>query len=195
MTTITAPQKYIEEIKKSIFTATVKRVDSVEEALLFIKEVSIKNATHNCWAYSVKNEYRFSDDGEPSSTAGKPIFSAIEYSKLSNIAIVVTRESSGIKLGTGGLIRAYGGTASKVLDLCERVEIKEISKIAFSVNFDYTGKVYHIIDEFEGKKIAENFTECSIDFVIEIETSKISSFIQKIKNSTNGSAKFIDYHL
>lgn len=75
----------------------------------FLQAVQDLQATHNCWAYKVGAQYRFSDDGEPAGTAGRPILSAIEAQHLDRVMVVVTRYFGGIKLGVGGLVRAYGG--------------------------------------------------------------------------------------
>lgn len=106
-------------IERSRFITTAKRVESEEEAKSFVAEMKKKygDATHNCYAYVTElgGYSRYSDDGEPSGTAGAPILSAINALALYNVAVVVTRYFGGIKLGTGGLSRAYGGCASSCL--------------------------------------------------------------------------------
>lgn len=107
--------RYEEKIKRSIFIGSANVVFSEHEAKNFIKTISdeFKNATHNCWAYKVEGKIAYSDAGEPSGTAGRPIFGAIEKLKLDNVVIVVTRFFGGIKLGVRGLIDAYSGIALK----------------------------------------------------------------------------------
>lgn len=125
------------KIKRSRFIGTVRYVASVESAREFIDSVSgeFHDATHNCWAYRIglgqEQVFKYSDDGEPSGTAGKPILDAIDRYDLVDTCIVVTRYYGGIKLGTGGLSRAYRDTAlavveeagSKTLYLTERVRL------------------------------------------------------------------------
>ena len=82
-------------------------------------------ANHNCWAFRIGQTYRFNDDGEPSGTAGKPILQAIDGQSLDHIAVVVTRWFGGTLLGSGGLIRAYGGTAAMCLRAAEKTEVIE----------------------------------------------------------------------
>lgn len=107
------------EIERSRFIATIKRVESAKEASAFLESVKkeFSDATHNPFAYvTERGGYsRFSDDGEPSGTSGAPIMDVIKNAALLDTAIVVTRYFGGIKLGTGGLARAYGKTAAEVL--------------------------------------------------------------------------------
>jgi uncharacterized YigZ family protein len=121
--TLLAPCAWREEIRKSRFLAQAAPVASAAEAQAFIQQASEPSASHNCWAWKVGNQYRFSDDGEPGGTAGRPILAAIEGQDCDQVAVVVTRWYGGIQLGTGGLARAYGGSASKCLQGGERREL------------------------------------------------------------------------
>src|SRR3546814_1073968 len=89
----------------------------------FVAEHAVAGANHNCWACRIGQTYRFSDDGEPGGTAGKPILQAIDGHDLDGIAVVVTRWFGGILLGSGGLVRAYGGTAALCLQGAAKVRI------------------------------------------------------------------------
>ncbi len=121
--TLAIPTQFTEEIKKSRFIVNAAPVISAEQAAQFIDSISDPNATHNCWAWKIGQKYRFNDDGEPTSTAGRPILSAIEGQDCDQVVIVVTRYFGGIKLGTGGLIRAYGGSASHCLQQATLIEL------------------------------------------------------------------------
>ena len=121
--TLAIPTQLTEEIKKSRFIVNAAPVISAEQAAQFIDSISDPNATHNCWAWKIGQKYRFNDDGEPTSTAGRPILSAIEGQDCDQVVIVVTRYFGGIKLGTGGLIRAYGGSASHCLQQATLIEL------------------------------------------------------------------------
>ncbi|RLM61083.1 IMPACT family member in pol 5' [Panicum miliaceum] len=103
------------EIKRSKFIAIAAPVPNGRAAMAFLDEVKDPKATHNFWAYKLGEQFRYNDDGEPSSTAGKPIYSAIISSGIDMVMVVVIRYFGGIKLGTGGLVRAYGGVASECL--------------------------------------------------------------------------------
>ncbi|MFQ1007784.1 thymidylate synthase [Gilliamella apicola] len=121
--TLAIPTQLTEEIKKSRFIVNAAPVISAEQAAQFIDSISDPNATHNCWAWKIGQQYRFNDDGEPTSTAGRPILSAIEGQDCDQVVVVITRYFGGIKLGTGGLIRAYGGSASHCLQQATLIEL------------------------------------------------------------------------
>lgn len=116
-------ETFSQDIKKSRFIAHAAPVASEEEARTFIAGVADPSANHNCWAWRIGQAYRFSDDGEPSGTAGKPILQAIDGQSLDGVAIIVTRWFGGILLGSGGLVRAYGGTAAACLRQAAKTEI------------------------------------------------------------------------
>ena len=121
--TLLGPCEYREEIRKSRFIALAAPVTSAAEAQAFIAAHSDASASHNCWAWKVGTQYRFSDDGEPGGTAGRPILAAIEGQAMDQVAVLVIRFYGGIQLGTGGLARAYGGSANKCLHAAPRAEL------------------------------------------------------------------------
>lgn len=135
MFTIVRIETFHQEIKKSRFIACVGPVENETTAKEFIARHSDLAANHNCWAWRTGQNYRFNDDGEPSGTAGKPILQAIDGLKLDHVAVVVTRWFGGILLGSGGLMRAYGGTASLCLRAAEKTEI--IPSIVISISCDF----------------------------------------------------------
>src|SRR5690606_11179020 len=114
---------YREEIKKSRFEVVASPVGSPDQALAFFAQHAVATATHNCWAYRSGQQYRFNDDGEPGGTAGRPILQAIEGQDCDKVAVLVVRWFGGIKLGAGGLVRAYGGTAAQCLRLAPKIEL------------------------------------------------------------------------
>ena len=182
--------EYKEEIKKSRFHVLAAPVSSAEEALNFFKEHSDISANHNCWAYKVGNDYRFNDDGEPSGTAGKPILSAIEYANLTNIAVLIVRWFGGIKLGTGGLCRAYGGTTSKCLQLAKKSEIVLKVRRSISVPFEYSSFLYRALENEQLPKIREEFTQTGLLIETEIPEKCLEDIICLFKESTQGKALF-----
>lgn len=110
-------------IEKSRFIATAIHVDSVEEVQEFIasKRKKYFDATHNCYGYIIGDKAKFSDDGEPQGTAGMPIYECIKNSKIDHVCVVVTRYFGGIKLGAGGLVRAYSGSCAEALKTATKV--------------------------------------------------------------------------
>jgi uncharacterized YigZ family protein len=121
--TLAAPHQYKETVKKSVFLAQAAPAADAQAAMRLVAQYSVADATHNCWAYRAGAAYRFSDDGEPGGTAGKPILQAIDGQGYDRVVVVVTRWYGGINLGTGGLARAYGGAAANCLRLAPQVEI------------------------------------------------------------------------
>lgn len=121
--TLLAPCDYREDIRKSRFLALAAPIASAEQAQEFIEAHSDRSASHNCWAWKCGNQYRFNDDGEPGGTAGRPILAAIEGQDCDQVVVLVIRWYGGIQLGTGGLARAYGGSAAKCLQSGEYIAL------------------------------------------------------------------------
>jgi uncharacterized YigZ family protein len=135
----------IEE-KRSKFISYLKNVSSEIEALDFIKTIKQKHklAKHNVYAYSIhKNIIKFSDDGEPSGTAGIQVLNSIRFAKLQNIVIVVSRYFGGVLLGTGNLSRAYKHVSELVIENCKIIEKKMCKILEFQIKYD---KFYKIIN-------------------------------------------------
>ncbi|WP_214781782.1 YigZ family protein [Exiguobacterium sp. S3] len=133
-------------IQKSKFIAHFKRVETEEEAQAFIQAIKKEhwNANHNCSAYIIgeRNEHqKANDDGEPSGTAGMPMLEVLRKRHLKDTVVVVTRYFGGIKLGGGGLIRAYGGTVSEGLDAVGIVERLPMQQLTLTVDYTWIGKV------------------------------------------------------
>lgn len=132
---------YEKVIERSRFIANCAHAESEEEARAFIAKVRAEHslATHNCFAFvadKVGNLMRFSDDGEPQGTAGMPILDVLKNKKLFETAVVVTRYFGGIKLGAGGLVRAYSGTAAEALDLADIREYTPCREVYFTVGYE-----------------------------------------------------------
>lgn len=133
--TLAAPCAYEQSIRKSRFLAQAVPVTDTAGAMAFVAAISDAAATHHCWAYRIGQDYRFNDDGEPSGTAGKPILQAIDGQALDGVAVVVTRWFGGIKLGAGGLMRAYGGTAAECLRRAQHVPVVATVRMALECGF------------------------------------------------------------
>jgi len=127
--------RHQQDIRKSRFLAQAAPVLSTAQALDFLREVADTGATHNCWAWRIGQDYRFNDDGEPGGTAGRPILQAIEGQGIDRVMVVVTRWFGGVKLGAGGLVRAYGGTAAECLRLAERVPLVDTVRLGTRCGF------------------------------------------------------------
>lgn len=142
--------------KKSRFIGYASYVENAEEAEQFIASIRKKHydARHNCFAYSIGTKQpvlRFSDDGEPQGTAGKPILDVIHKSGISNLCVVVTRYFGGTLLGTGGLVRAYTEAAKRAVENGGAKEMRRLMRCAISTNYSDMGKIQYILN-------AENIT-------------------------------------
>ncbi|MBQ7914503.1 MAG: YigZ family protein [Clostridia bacterium] len=124
-------------IEKSKFIAAALHVDTVEQAVEFVnaKKKKYFDATHNCYAYIVGDKVKFSDDGEPQGTAGMPILDCIKNNNLDFVCVVVTRYFGGIKLGAGGLVRAYSGSCADALHACQVVTMLPCERIQVMVDY------------------------------------------------------------
>ncbi len=155
--TLSAPCEFQETIRKSRFLAKAAPVASPDEAQAFIQAVSDPGATHNCWAWKIGNQYRFSDDGEPGGTAGRPMLTAIEGQGCDQVVVVVIRWFGGIQLGTGGLARAYGGSAAKCLQAGERVELVARTRCSLHCRFAELALIKARLHEYEALIEGETF--------------------------------------
>ncbi|MBN2835264.1 MAG: YigZ family protein [Candidatus Delongbacteria bacterium] len=173
----------IDKIKGSRFIGRIFRVDSKEKAeeIITLNKKKFYDATHNCFAYKIgvgdRSLTRFSDDGEPSGTAGKPILSVIEGENITNTLVIVTRYYGGTKLGTGGLIKAYTLSAKEAIQNIEKICVEIRSDIVFDFDYDMTSLVMNMISAYEGKIMDEVYAD-NVSIVVNIN----NSFIMKFKN-------------
>ncbi|MGF6694556.1 putative YigZ family protein [Metapseudomonas resinovorans] len=184
--TLTAPAEYREEIKKSRFIAHAAPVASVEEAQAFIARLSEPGASHNCWAWKLGNQYRFSDDGEPGGTAGRPILAAIEGQDCDQVAVLVIRYYGGIQLGTGGLARAYGGSAAKCLQGGQRVELVARSRVSCHPAFAELPVLKARLGEFEALVESEQFDAEGAELVLALPDGRIADLEQLLRDISRG---------
>lgn len=179
--------------KKSKFIATVRPVKNEEEAQSFIEEMRKKywDATHNVFAYQIgeRNQIqRFSDDGEPSGTAGLPVLDVLRGEDVKNVAIVVTRYFGGTLLGTGGLVRAYGRAAKEGLLKAGVIEKKLYSRFHVITDYSWLGKVqYEILQG--GHVIEDTIYTDKIKLIVLVEEENKESFSKRIIEKTNAQAE------
>ena len=164
--------------KKSKFIANVFYVESVEEAEEYIRKIKKEHklARHNCYAFSIFSREgitdRFSDDGEPSGTAGAPMLNIISSKKITNILVVVTRYFGGILLGTGGLVRAYTRAFQEALDKVNIIE-KELGKfVRFIVSYQDLEKFKYYLKQNDIDIVNSNFTE-NVEVEVDITEKKL----------------------
>jgi uncharacterized YigZ family protein len=178
-----------QDVKKSRFIASALPASTPEEATALISELSVPEATHNCWAYKIGNQYRFSDDGEPGGTAGRPILAAIEKQQVDRCLVLVTRFFGGIKLGAGGLARAYGGVAAECLRCASSREIRTFVNLSLTVPFECIGDVYALLKPHRAEKQSERFEPCGAVLSVLVETADATAFEAALTNVTRGRAE------
>jgi uncharacterized YigZ family protein len=191
---VPAGERRIEtEVLNSHFIANAAPVFTVEEAKTFIQRIKKEhpNANHHVVAYIIGNESSLishsTDDGEPSGTAGRPALAVLSGSYFRDIIVVVTRYFGGTKLGTGGLVRAYGDAVREVLAVLPKA--KKIATNTLFIRFPYTNydRVLLILKEFQGAVINTEF-DIDIKITISLPVNLFESFNKQIKNITAGKA-------
>lgn len=190
--TLARPATHLLEVKHSRFIAQATPADSPQAALAFLAQVADPDATHNCWAYRIGAEYRSSDDGEPAGTAGRPILAAIEGQDCDQIMVVVTRWYGGIKLGAGGLVRAYGGTAAECLRVAERRLLMEMRELRFGCAFDDLGSVHAALPAYGAEKLDENFDETGADLRIGLPANRVDALKTHLRDATRNRVRFAE---
>ena len=188
-----------EEIKKSRFICHAKRVYSEEEARDFIAAIKKEHykATHNCSAFIVgeRSEIkRTSDDGEPSGTAGVPMLGVLENHNLTNVCVVVTRYFGGIKLGAGGLIRAYAGSVALAVKEIGIIEIKEQAGIAIQMSYAQYQEYGNFLKEHNLMELETTFTD-QIDTMIYVNKEEKESIKSALVEFFNGKVTLTDQGL
>jgi len=179
-------------IQKSKFLTFVKRTETEEEAIDFINEIKKLHhtATHNCSAYMIgehDNIQKANDDGEPSGTAGVPMLEVLKQLQIKDTTVVVTRYYGGIKLGSGGLIRAYGRATSEGITATGTVERRLHSLMKVTIDYTWLGKV-----ENEARQSTYPLKEITyaedVDVFLYVPVSKIDEFTEWMAEITNGQA-------
>ncbi|MCQ1537176.1 YigZ family protein [Methanosarcina sp. KYL-1] len=186
--TLKKPGKSRKEFKNSIFIGYAQPVKSENEAKAFIKEIKElhSDANHNVSAYLVREggsfALKYDDDGEPAGSSGKPVLRVLELKEIQNAAVVVTRYFGGIKLGFGGLSRAYRETAAATIEEAEVIEVFE--KVMLRARFGYPEiqKVRNLIAEY-GNISEEKYAD-AVEFTLEVREGLEEEFIVKLVNLT-----------
>lgn len=177
-------------INKSRFISHIKPVASEDEAKAFINEIKAqhKDATHNCSAYTIgpeMNIQKANDDGEPSGTAGVPMLEILKKLDLHDVCVVVTRYFGGIKLGGGGLIRAYSGAVRDVIYDIGRVELRAAIPTTVTLNYDQTGKFEYELGSTSFMLRNQFYTD-KVSYQIDVVETEYDDFIAFLNKTTAG---------
>lgn len=192
-----AHEAFVEiEERKSKFIGFVKPVETAEEATSYINEIKSnhKDATHNCYAYYVCKDMfaqRFSDDGEPSGTAGIPILEVIKRNNIQNVVVVVTRYFGGILLGAPGLIRAYSKSASEAIVKATKVKRIYCQQIKVTIEYTLLGKMQNAILS-KGYIIKEINYGQDVEIIVSIPIDEIDVFRGAAREIASGDVLFED---
>ncbi|HEY1070366.1 MAG TPA: YigZ family protein [Thermomonas sp.] len=189
--TLAARASHLLEVKHSRFLALAAPVATPDDALAFLRDVAVPDATHNCWAYRIGSEYRSSDDGEPAGTAGRPILAAIDGQGYDRVMVVVTRWYGGIKLGAGGLVRAYGGAAAECLRQAPRLPVVAMASLVLVCSFDDLGAVHGALAAHLAVKQDESFDESGARLVIELPADRVDALKTQLRDATRNRVRVI----
>ncbi len=183
--------EYVE--KRSRFIATLRHCETEQEATDFINEMRSKywDARHNVFAYSVAGGSlcRFSDDGEPHGTAGKPMLDVILGSQIKNIAVVVTRYFGGVLLGTGGLVRAYSKSVQDVLQKSEVFVMLPCMACEIECNYSDHAKLLNLMENFEANITNTDFTD-KIKLEFSLKSERVEDFSKKLCEAFSATLKW-----
>lgn len=171
-------------IKKSKFITKLYFVISEIEIKNILDEnkTEYKDATHICYAYILNNVERFNDDSEPSGTAGMPILNVLKNNNLNNVLCVVIRYFGGIKLGAGGLIRAYCSSVSEALNKTEIINVVNGKKIELTFSYDDIKKVNHILNDIN---IVDKQFDENVKYIIIVKEKNVNSLINQLTELCN----------
>jgi uncharacterized YigZ family protein len=187
MFVLESPVSLEQIVKKSRFLATALPVADEEAAKAALSVHADPRANHNCWAWRIGAACRFNDDGEPGGTAGKPILQAIDGQSLDRTLVIVTRWFGGVLLGTGGLVRAYGGTAAACLRSATLVEQVATLKGIARAGFSDLALLKARIGGFSGARIvAESFFDDGADLTVSAPEARFADLVRLVADCTSG---------
>lgn len=179
-------------VEKSTFIGYAKPIKTEEEAIEFINEIKKKHkdATHNVWAYTVgesMNIQRYSDDGEPQGTAGIPTLEVIKKEDLRDVVVVVTRYFGGIKLGAGGLVRAYTKGAKVGIEAGIVIEKVKYSEVKIKIEYTQLGRIQNEIMNL-GFKVKDTIYSEDVELIVYVRNEEAQSLMDRIIDITSGTA-------
>ena len=188
--TIASTVTFEEDIKKSRFQVIAAVVENEQQVKDFLEQYKDTSTTHQCWAWKIGHHVRFNDDGEPSGTAGRPILATIEGNELTNVIVLVNRWYGGIKLGTGGLVRAYGGCAGQCLLLAEKIELIEKKEIRFACLFnEWAIMQYELMQQ--QIEYQEAYTDTGVTVQARLQVHQLEPLRLKLQDVTRGREQLV----
>ena len=192
-TTIAKPFEFKEVIKASRFIAYLSKALTVEEAQAQLADIRKlhPDSNHHCWAYRIGEVYRFSDDGEPGGTAGRPMVEVLNKRDIDRVMAVVVRYFGGTKLGAGGLVRAYGGTLAKALDNADLVQVLPMVELEVDVPFDQMDSVFRFLAEQPLSKDEPSYTATGMQLRLTMQQGLEDGFLDALRELSKGQASLL----
>ena len=191
-----ATHRVEHEVSRSRFITTIGRASTVEEAQAFVRGVAAElgGATHHCWAYVVgppgdTGRIGMSDAGEPHGTAGRPMLNALLHAPVGDVVAVVTRYYGGTKLGTGGLVRAYGGGVQSALATLPVAERIEYVALVITVEYGRLAALQQLCGEHEAEILGQDFAE-QVRLTVRVPEGNAGRFKTAVLDATRGQAHF-----
>mgnify|MGYP002614689415 FL=1 len=189
--------RFEEEIRRSRFITTLARADSRERALALVECVrrEFPDARHHCWAYAVGRpgdtaQVGQSDDGEPHGTAGRPMLTQLLYGGVGELAAVTTRYFGGIKLGTGGLTRAYQNGVKQALTLLPVTEKKVLVRVLAEVDYAHADRFHRLLPRFQARIADEDFGQRAL-FTLEMPEDLVQACGEALREATDGASELV----
>ena len=184
-----------EEIRRSRFIATIGRAASPSDAAAFVAAVSAEflDAAHNCWAYVAgppgsTDRIGMSDAGEPHGTAGRPMLNVLLHGGIGEVVAVVTRYFGGTKLGTGGLVRAYGGAVQRALETLPRTERVDLVALDLVLDYARLSAVQLLFPAFEVQVLSQTFA-ADVRLSLRLPDGQVEGFRAAVLDATRGQAR------
>ncbi len=184
--TLSCPVTSQLEVKKSQFITYAYPVLSRDKAMFHVEQLrkQYPDARHHCWAYIIGDPHNttsagFDDDGEPNGTAGKPILNVLQHKIIGNVLVIVVRYFGGIKLGAGGLTRAYAGATQAVVDKMTLTPFVSMTRVTVAADFATESQVRYIIDDLGGSIEAVAYTQC-VTLTVSLPAADIAALTERL---------------
>ena len=181
-----------ETIKKSRFITLLAHTEGVEAAKAFVQQIKAEHPTarHHCWAWVAgspddSQQLGFSDDGEPSGTAGKPMLAQLMGSRVGEITAVVVRYYGGIMLGTGGLVKAYGGGVQQALKQLARKQKIPMRRFQLRCDYAQLSDIERLVQRFEGEQLKTEFLDV-VTLTLALPYAQVAGFTQNLTDISRG---------
>ncbi len=193
---LTQTAEFQQIIKRSRFLVFAGYCSDEQTAGEFLEQYRDLSSSHNCWAWRTGQQYRSDDDGEPSGTAGRPILRAIEQQDFDHTVVLVIRWFGGIKLGAGGLSRAYGGCAAECLRMASSEPLIRYSRIEVRCSFEHVNTVHQLSATHAARITEQNWQAEVLILMLEVPDRQVAGLCKALRDASHGqiTAAALDMH-